>query len=703
MAVPVLSPPTSPLGRVSTLQFHQILDELIVDTPPDLIWPLSNITFASMRRDAHLSAVLAGYSLQIRRATWQVDPAGCRPEVAQLVADDLGLPVMGVDRPTAARTRGVSWHEHLRSALLSMVYGHFGFELQADVSSGRARLAGLWERPPWSIYQIFADPISGQFTGINQAGQRDPRTITIPADRLAWYCRQREGVNWAGTSMLRAVFPQWLIKREMLRVAATSHRRFGMGVPVVEELPGANPSPQQHAEAARFAQSASVGEQSGGSLPPGFTLKLVGLTGSTPDTLAFLNFLNQEMSRAALMQHLDLGTTATGSRALGETFMDSWHLALETQAQELADVATRQIAARLVAWNWGPDEPVPAVVVSGIGSERQVTAQSLQLLMSAGALSADPGLEAWVRREYRLPERETPWTPPASKTATPSPGADTKPAEAPPAVPKPAAVLPGKRQARRPTAKASAGQLRLFASAGSSGDELQQQWEQAKAELLAEWPDTAQPMVDDLATQVQAAVDADDRSRLADLAVGVAVLAGLHAVLGGKATDVAVLARDGLVAEAAGAGHTVDPADPEPDVHAAAEVFTAAVAAAYVATASKAALVNFGDSAVDAARTAMDAMSAAQTGVVADTAGAVLSAGQNAGRTVVMQAAEADSLITGWTAEEVNDKNRCLPCSSIDGHTYSTLDAALADYPVIGFKSCAGGGRCRGRVNPVWK
>jgi hypothetical protein len=44
--------------------------------------------------------------------------------------------------------------------------------------------------------------------------------------------------------------------------------------------------------------------------------------------------------------------------------------------------------------------------------------------MSAGALGADPRLEEWVRREYRLPERDpdTPWTPPKAVPGANLPG-----------------------------------------------------------------------------------------------------------------------------------------------------------------------------------------------------------------------------------------------------------------------------------------
>ncbi len=424
------SAPTSLRGYVSEYNYRDVLDELVADLPPDLVWPLSVGTYASMRRESHINASLNGYTLQLRRAQWQLDGRGCRPEVTKLVAEDLGLLIAGDEETGAARIRGVSWNDHLRAALLYLTFGHAGFELAAELKDGQARLVGLAERLPHTISQIFADPRSGEFQGITQsmstaASSNKPQ---IPADRMAWYCHEREGASWAGVSILRSIYPAFVVKREMLKVHALANRRWGMGVPVMEALPGTAPSPEQMNQAMQLAAAARAGEQAGAATPPGFTMKIMGISGAVPSTLDFLRFLNQEISSGLLMPHMDLGSTPNGSRALGESFTDSWLLALGSLGAEICDVATRQIAARIVEWNYGPDEPVPSVVVAGIGAKRDVTAESLQLLLSSGALAADPGLEAWVRREYRLPEREDAAVPvkaPGADLAKPD--ADTEP------------------------------------------------------------------------------------------------------------------------------------------------------------------------------------------------------------------------------------------------------------------------------------
>ncbi len=259
MTAPTYKPPINPAGYVTEAYYGQVLDEFVADTPYDLVWPNSVPTYAAMRRDPTCAAVLDGYLLQLLRATWQLDGRGCDPKLTKLVADDMGLRVVGSDDAGAARVRGVSWEDHLASALSSkLVFGHMGFALGADLSSGEARLKVLAERLPQTITEIHADPKTGEFLGVSQAAGRRDGKPEILARNMAWYCHRREGANWAGTSMFRAAWMPFRIKKEMIRVHAMSNQRWGAGVPVMEALPGTNPSPAQMSEAMQMAAVADA-------------------------------------------------------------------------------------------------------------------------------------------------------------------------------------------------------------------------------------------------------------------------------------------------------------------------------------------------------------------------------------------------------------------------------------------------------------
>jgi hypothetical protein len=688
------------------------------ETIPDVIWPVSNITYSMMRNDPAVSAVLSAITLPIRRATWAVDPAGCRPKIAQMVADDLGLPVLGVSKPTAARTRGVSWPEHLRAALMYLVYGHAAFEMLADVSSGMARLVGLYERVQHTISFIHSTP-DGDFGGISQFYHPDRKEAPeIGADRMVFYSHSREGSAWHGRSLLRPMYASFLLKREAQRILATSSRRFGMGVPTVEWVPGATPTPAQMTAAQQAASAARVGDESGLALPPGATLVLKGLTGGTPDVLAFIKWLDQQISKSALAQFLDLGGESShGSRALGTAFVDLFTLAITAAAEEVADQATRQAAARIVEWNFGPDEPVPSVVVTDIGTKHEITADALLQLMQAGAITADPALEEYVRKAYQLPQRSTPWAPPARPkgASTSGPGllgdsgvgdANTVAAAAkPPARP---------RRRRQP----ATGQLALPIAAADDTEpdpaaeqkdaaQHQHAWERTRAQVLADWPDVAQPMVDDLAQQAADASASGDLSELATITVSAAVLAGLVAALTPPLLALAAESAGHVLADAKAHGVTVrKPKAPGAGkAGQVAEVTASLIATGYAQAATRKAMQVAGGTAEDvraAVESTLTDMGGSAAGLVADQVGAGLTAAQAAGRSAAFAA--AGKKIAGWRASETLDSNTCEPCREISQTVFATLAEVEAAYGGAGgYSGCLGGLRCRGFARAIWK
>lgn len=427
-----------------------------------------------------------------------------------------------------------------------------------------------------------------------------------------------------------------------------------------------------------LATSARVGDQGGAAVPPGFTFELVGMTGSTPDTLGFIRYLDQQMSRMSLMNHLDLGTSESGSRALAESFVDVLMMGITSTAETVADTITRQAAARIVAWNFGEDEPVPAITVSGIGDRREITAQSLDLLLRSGALSADPALEAHIRREWRLPERQ----------ATPEP------------VPRPVAA-----GARRPRAVAVAA-----APADPPGyQDLADQHAQAVTDLSAQWEQESPPLVDALAAATAAEVSAGMLVGFGTLAVPPAVTATLTAALIATLSAAAAAAAAGAAAELAALGVAASTAlgdDHTTRIEQIAEATVGLIVAGYASGAGRVAMAQTGpdtpaSTVGQAVRDHLTDLSTAKgSGLVAGNLAAAVTSAQAEARRVVLEQAPAG---TRFVANEVlDDGSRCEPCGDVAGTEYDSLAVALADYPTgIRFKDCAGGHRCRGLIAPL--
>jgi hypothetical protein len=717
---------------------------------PALAWPTSTLTYAKMRRDPVLASVLAAYVTPIVEARWAIDPRGASAKMTKLCADSLGLPILGKDdKPGPVRRRGVQWLTYLRLAVAGkLTWGHMPFEPVYEIRDGAAVLASLDERLPPSITEIEVDDV-GRLSGIWQnVSAKNPRGAHIPADRLLWHDYQREGAMWQGNSLLRPAYAPWLIKQDILRVTATSHRRWGAGVPVAKPRPGTQPTEAQMRSAQAMASAARAGETAGAVAPPDFDLAILGIQGTMPDGPAFLRYLDEQMGRMALSSVLDLGSTSNGSRALGSVFADLLTGAVRSLARETAELST-QLCVRLVDFNAGEDALVPAVVAADVGTSRQQIAQVITDMISKGAITADEDLEAWIRQAFDLPKmvEKAPALPgppvppnPADPTDPPDPAAGdptadptTDPAGTPPPAKAPAktakAPAPVKASAapRRPASIALAhGRARLAtarphavraAAAAPAPRELTPEEEAAGVDpqaqndaqaavlavLLAAWLAIRDDQETSLIAQIRAATTLTDLTTLTiDTQDAADVLGAAMLEAADHGTQLALL-------EAAHQDVDITPAVVDVDVVQARADALAAVMGQGTATAAVREAVRLAGDGADMAVVAagVEEFLAQQTGaggagVDTQLAGAVHT-GISLGRAAVLSRAPTTAV---FFASEILDTATCrqkpgdpIPrCWEIDGHQYPTWEAAVGDYPTGQYWACLGRQRCRGLI-----
>ena len=403
---------------------------------PELRWPLSIGVYDRMRRqDAQVMSVLRAVTLPIRRTVWRIDPNGARDEIVRQVADDLGLPVVGEEAVSPLRTRDrFSWPDHLRHALLELVFGHSFFEQLYRIEQGQARLRKLAWRPPRTISRVDV-AADGGLVAIEQGGAVGSKSARMEVNRLVAYVNEREGGNWLGQSLLRPAYKYWLLKDRALRTQAQTLERNGLGVPVYTgseqpaELAASDPDKylaQQTAELAAGKAIATAyrgGANAGAAIPHGADLELLGVVGKLPDADPVIRYYDEQIARAVLAHFLNLGTE-TGSWALGSTFADFFTLSLQTVAMHIADVTNAHVIEDIVDLNWGEHEPAPRLVFDEIGARHPATAEAIKALLDCGAIARGPKLEQHVRTTYGLPLEEP---------------ADTEPADLPAGVPEEAA------------------------------------------------------------------------------------------------------------------------------------------------------------------------------------------------------------------------------------------------------------------------
>lgn len=414
---PTTEAPTTEQGYVipAAVQSWSWMPDLdVVAGLPELRYPGSLDTFEQMQLDPQVTSTLSAVTMPLRSTGWWIDPNGADAEVVQLISEDLGLPVRGVDSANVhpGRTRDrFSFHDHLDLALESLAYGHAAFEQVARIEGGRARLRKLAWRPQRSItdWNIARD---GGLESIRQREASRP----IPVDRLVVYSHRRRGGAWAGRSVLRTSFKFWLLKERMLQVQATSVDRTGVGMPVYTAAP--DPDWMTDPEEARafmeaqklaglkLAEQYRSGANVGASIPAGAKLEVVGVSGNLPDPDKVIRYYDEQVARSVLANFLSLGgENSRGSYALGTTFADFFIQSLQAEARWVCDVLTQHVVEDIVDWNWGPDVRAPRVVCDEIGSKHPVTADAIAALINCGALQADVEIERYLRDTYGIAQR----------------------------------------------------------------------------------------------------------------------------------------------------------------------------------------------------------------------------------------------------------------------------------------------------------
>ncbi|MFK0005481.1 hypothetical protein ACIQTZ_00360 [Paenarthrobacter sp. NPDC090520] len=408
-AEPVTAAPLTEVGYAT--KASDWWTNLDAEETPELLWPHNIEVYDRMRRqDAQITSVLRAMTLPIRRTKWRIDGSGCRPEVAQRVADDLGLPLVGAESIPVVRTRDrFSWPEHLRLALLMLPFGHSVFEQQYRIDeAGMARLRKLAWRPPKTISRIDVAPDGG----LVSIQQHNGKPMGI--ERLVVYVNDREGGNWLGQSILRPAYKNWLLKDRALRVQAQTLDRNGMGIPVYkaskihDSVTGEDRVSRENKEldaGLKLAKGLRSGDNSGGAIPNEAELELKGVTGTLPDADTPIRYYDEQIARAVLAHFLNLGTE-TGSWALGSTFADFFTLSLQTLAMQIADTTTQHVIEDIVDVNWGVNEPAPRLVFEEIGSRHAPTAEAIKMLIDCGAIKADQKLDDFLRNTYGMPEAD---------------------------------------------------------------------------------------------------------------------------------------------------------------------------------------------------------------------------------------------------------------------------------------------------------
>ena len=403
-------------GAVGTANFAGFIRDL-GEYNPILEGRSAFLVYEKMRRsDADVRAALMACKLPIRAADYQIVP-GLKEnepgfELAKKIADEVRDNLLGgLESPTNTGCWVTQNFETVKeNALLCLDFGCAAHEDLWHIDGDKVRLRKLAPRLPYTFYRYHVDEDGESLLYLEQYGYRGNNfvNVLVPAEKIAYFVNDMEGAYFYGRSVLRAAYQHWYMKSQIYRIDAISIERNGLGVPTIKQ--GANVSAEDRKAAQQWVQMLAAHESTGLSLPNGWEFALTGISGRVRDPQASIQHHSEMIMRSVLANFLSLGTTQTGSRALGGSMRDFFYLSLEAVSRKIDETISNTSIRRLVNYNYTPPPgkklPYPRLVTSNI-----VVINPLELLEVAkdvgkfdvDMLQPDNDTENWIRKKCGLP------------------------------------------------------------------------------------------------------------------------------------------------------------------------------------------------------------------------------------------------------------------------------------------------------------
>ena len=365
------------------------LYDMILENVERLRGPLAIQIWARMRNHSRVAAVLRSVELPIRRATWTIEP----PEEPKKVEIERAKKMsrayfQQMDTP---------WDDVVSAAALMLPFGFSLLENTVRVDQQRDWVPRTMElRQQHSIHD--ARIVDNQPVAFRQYTNGGVRTI----DRR--FCSLfTNGVlnGWSGESILRPAYPSWFMSDMLMRILGIAHERWSAGLPVIEVPDNADEDEIERVE--QDMEELGADERSYFRLTTGYILKMMDGMRRPMDPLAAIQYFDDETARSALAQHLTLGGSSSGSRALGVAFLNSFIESLQAYADHIADVLSRDSLTILCVSNWGDTDRNRQYRVR-VSDVHGSLLRDLAYASQSGLLDrGDPDVNDFIKRRVGIP------------------------------------------------------------------------------------------------------------------------------------------------------------------------------------------------------------------------------------------------------------------------------------------------------------
>ncbi len=399
----------------------QIEDEIL----PELRGTRRIAVIKSMiANDATIGALLFTLKMLIRQVDWRIESAS---------EDNIDTEAAKFMDECLFQDMSTSWKDTLSDIVSLLAWGYSWEEIvwkyrdgeSADPSrrsrftDGRIGIRKLAIRRQETHYAwIFDD--DGGVKAFQQVAAPDYQIREIPIEKSLLFRTENAGGNPEGYSILRNAYRSWRIKTRIENLEGIGIERDLAGLPVAylpPEYMSANASAAQaavYAEVKRIVTSIRNDEQGGIVMPmsydanghQNFDIKLLSTGGARQfDIDKTITRYDHRILASVLADFIMLGSANVGSFALSDNKTDLFAVAVGAWLDNIASVINMYLIPRLIRLNSFRVEKMPRITHGDIETPDLIElADYVSKAITAGALTPDATLEAYIRHAANLPE-----------------------------------------------------------------------------------------------------------------------------------------------------------------------------------------------------------------------------------------------------------------------------------------------------------
>ena len=398
--------------------------------------------------DAQIRAMLSVIKLPLRGATWTCIPPEDGDDVDSQIADFCNHAIFNDDAMEDP------WDDTLRHILLMLDFGFSCLELVWRVESdGSYRLKRLAPRLSKTIRMWNVDrngkllaviqyapvpvstayprtgsivpgsshrdvPLGGLSPGVATANNPQVANVhystsvsfqylTLPSEYMAVFTLEREGDNYQGHSLLRAVYRNFYFKDQAYHLEGVRLDRWGVGIPVAQLEEGHNLNQQDLDALVEVLEAVRANERAYLIAPPHVTYDLLPRTGSQTagsGATQWIDHHDQQIARNVLAGFLTMGQDTHGTLGFGSRLTDMFVSSLNGVAAGICSTLKHQVVTKLCDLNYDmTNRKYPRVTCRDLEQ-----ADLDKLVTTLGALvgtfiTPDDDTESLLRKLLKLP------------------------------------------------------------------------------------------------------------------------------------------------------------------------------------------------------------------------------------------------------------------------------------------------------------